>query len=146
MGVAECLDRLRRSRVGRLAFVDRGEPMIVPVNYGMDGDSVILRTAPGSKLAAAEDEKPVAFEVDEFDPARRAGWSVVVRGVAEVVDDPGEVAGLTKLGVWPWADMVQRNRWVRIRAFSITGRVVVHPSDDRARAASSSHNFHDDDP
>ena len=53
LGMDECLDRLRSSRVGRLAFVDRGEPMIVPVNHGMDGDSVIVRTAPGSKLVAA---------------------------------------------------------------------------------------------
>ncbi|HEY5882288.1 MAG TPA: pyridoxamine 5'-phosphate oxidase family protein [Nakamurella sp.] len=127
LGMDECLDRLRNSRVGRLAFVDRGEPMIVPVNHGMDGDSVIVRTAPGSKLVAADEGKPVAFEVDGFDPDRRTGWSVVVRGVAGIVDDPGEIARLNRLGVGPWADMVPRNRWVRIRGTSITGRLIVHP-------------------
>lgn len=127
LGVDECLGRLRSSRVGRLAFMERGEPMILPVNHGMDGTSVILRTAPGSKLLAAEDELPVAFEVDGFDSDRRAGWSVVVRGVAGTVDDPAEVARLNHIEVWPWADMIERNRWVRIRGTSITGRVIVHP-------------------
>jgi len=127
LGMDECLDRLRKSRVGRLAFMERGEPMILPVNHGMDGNCVIIRTAPGSKLLAAEYESPVAYEVDGFDADRRAGWSVVVRGVAATVDDPAELARLSQLGVWPWADMTERNRWIRIRATSMTGRVIVHP-------------------
>lgn len=127
LGMDECLDRLRKSRVGRLAFMERGEPMILPVNHGMDGNHVMLRTAPGSKLLAAQNELPVAFEVDGFDADRRAGWSVLVRGVADTVDDPAEIARLSRLGVWPWADMTERNRWIRIRATSITGRVIVHP-------------------
>ena len=98
LGMDECLDRLRKSRVGRLAFMERGEPMILPVNHGMDGNCVIIRTAPGSKLLAAEYESPVAYEVDGFDADRRAGWSVVVRGVAATVDDPAELAGLSQLG------------------------------------------------
>lgn len=143
LGIDECLGHLRRSRVGRLAFIERGEPMILPVNHGMDGTSVILRTAPGSKLLAAEDGLSVAFEVDGFDPDRRAGWSVVVRGVASTVDDPAEVSRLNQLGVWPWADMIERNRWVRIRGTSITGRVIVHPDrhellgPDRGESGSS---------
>ena len=76
----ECLRRIRTARVGRVAFVENGEPVILPVNHGLDGDSVIFRTAPGSKLTAAEDEVPVAFEVDAFDADRRTGWSVVIRG------------------------------------------------------------------
>ena len=125
---AECLRRIGSARVGRVAFVENGEPVILPVNHGLDGDAVVFRTAPGSKLDAAENEVPVAFEVDAFDVDRWAGWSVVIRGAASVVDDPAEVARLATLGVTPWANLVERTNWVRIRAYSLTGREVVHPA------------------
>ena len=124
----ECLRRIRSARVGRVAFVENGEPVILPVNHAVDGDAVVFRTAPGSKLVAAEDEVPVAFEVDAYDVDRWTGWSVVVRGVASVVDDAAEVARLATIGVTPWADLVERTNWVRIRAYSLTGREVVHPA------------------
>jgi len=123
----ECLRRLRQAQVGRVAFVDQGEPVILPVNHGVDGDAVVFRTAPGAKLFAADSEFPVAFEVDGFDVDRRAGWSVVVRGAATTVEDQADIARLTLLGVEPWADLTERKNWVRIRAYSVTGREVVHP-------------------
>lgn len=122
----ECLSRLRSARVGRIAFVSDGEPVILPVNHGLDGEAVIFRTDAGSKLIAAGDERPVAFEVDGSDPDRRAGWSVLVRGVATTVEDPQEIDRLNQLGVWPWADMVERRHWVRIRGYQMSGREVVH--------------------
>ena len=111
----ECLFRLRGSRVGRVAFISQGDPVILPVNHGMDGESVIFRTATGTKLLAA-------------DADRRAGWSVMVRGVATSVEDQEEVKRLNLLGVWPWADLVERTHWVRIRTYSMTGRQTVHPA------------------
>ena len=99
----ECLDRLRHARVGRVAFVENGEPVILPVNHEIDGETIVFRTASGSKLAAAASESRVAFEVDGFDVDRRAGWSVVVRGVAVLITDDEEVRRLRALGVWPWA-------------------------------------------
>ena len=124
----ECLRRLRQARVGRVAFVEQGEPVILPVNHGVDGEAVVFRTAPGAKLFAAESELPVAFEVDGFDVDRRTGWSVVIRGAAVPVEDQAEIARLTLLGVEPWADLAERKNWVRIRAYSVTGRQVVHAS------------------
>ena len=124
----ECLDRLRTARVGRLAFIDHGEPMILPINHGLDRSDVVFRTAEGSKQIMADDGLPVAFEVDAFDTDRRTGWSVVVRGVARTVEDQAEIARLSVLGVWPYADMVERFHWVRISTTSLTGRLVVHPA------------------
>jgi nitroimidazol reductase NimA-like FMN-containing flavoprotein (pyridoxamine 5'-phosphate oxidase superfamily) len=124
----ECLARLAGARVGRVAFVNQGDPVILPVNHGMDGDCVVFRTATGTKLLAADSEQPVAFEVDGFDADRRAGWSVLVRGVATTVEDQDEIKRLSLLGVWPWADLVERTHWVRIRTYSMTGRQTVHPA------------------
>ncbi|MET3806313.1 nitroimidazol reductase NimA-like FMN-containing flavoprotein (pyridoxamine 5'-phosphate oxidase superfamily) [Nakamurella sp. UYEF19] len=123
--MVDCLNRLRSARMGRLAFFSDGYPMILPINHGMDGDSIVFRTAQGSKLAAAENEMPVAYEIDGTDVDRRAGWSVLVRGEARTVDNPGEVDRLNRLGVWPFADAVERTHWVRISTSEITGRKIV---------------------
>jgi hypothetical protein len=36
-----------------------------PVNFCLDGDDIVIRTAAGSKLAAATRRAVVAFEVDD---------------------------------------------------------------------------------
>jgi len=131
MGVlsqAECYERLRRARVGRLAFVSQGDPMILPVNHGVDGESVVFRTTRGAKLLAGYEGLRVAFEVDDFDADRRSGWSVLVRGTAHTVEDQEEIRRLNRIGVWPWADLVERLNWIRIAAYSISGRQTVHPA------------------
>ncbi|MEP6562513.1 MAG: pyridoxamine 5'-phosphate oxidase family protein [Nakamurella sp.] len=122
----ECLRRLRQAQIGRIAFIEQGEPVILPVNHGVDGDSVVFRSAPGAKLFAANSELPVAFEVDGFDADGRTGWSVVVRGTATIVEDQSDIARLALLGVEPWADLAERKNWVRIRGYSVSGREVVH--------------------
>ena len=120
----ECLARLRSAPVGRVAFLSAGEPMVVPVNHGLDGASVVFRTAIGSKLFAADRGAGVAFEVDGHDAERRVGWSVLVRGVAETVEAPQDIARLETLGVRAWARGVDRPYWVRIRAAEVTGREI----------------------
>src|SRR4051794_3348426 len=127
MPLEECLYHLRTARMGRLAFVWDGYPIILPVNHGMQRDSVVFRTNVGSKLAAADNEMPVAFEVDAFDADRRAGWSVIVRGDAQTIEDPADLEQLHSLGVWPWADAVERDHWVRINTYEMTGRRILHP-------------------
>jgi hypothetical protein len=57
------------------------------------------------------------------------GRSVVVGGVAGPVTDLDEVQRLTLLRIWPWADGVSRQHWVRISAHQITGRQIVHHYD-----------------
>ena len=66
-----------------MAFIEAGEPMVLPVNHTVVGRRVVFRTFRGSLLHEALMKEPVAFQVDAFDPERRTGWSVVVRGIAE---------------------------------------------------------------
>jgi hypothetical protein len=95
---------------------------MLPVNHAVSGQDVVFRTALGSKLSAAESENPVTFEADHYDPHRRAGWSVLVTGRAEMVYDDAEVAALNRLRLEPWPDAVDRSFWVRIRPTAVTGR------------------------
>jgi Pyridoxamine 5'-phosphate oxidase len=80
---ALCLRLLASVPVGRVGFVADGEVQVLPVNHVLDGQDVVFRTAHGSKLSAAEGEKPITFEVDDYDERTHSGWSVVVTGRSE---------------------------------------------------------------
>jgi nitroimidazol reductase NimA-like FMN-containing flavoprotein (pyridoxamine 5'-phosphate oxidase superfamily) len=118
----ECWQLLADSPVGRVAFNEAGEPMVLPVNHAVVGHRVVFRTLRGSLLHEALMAEPVAFQVDSFDVIGRTGWSVLVRGVADLAEDPEE---LEKLELHPWADSVEREDWVQIRAEEISGRRIV---------------------
>jgi nitroimidazol reductase NimA-like FMN-containing flavoprotein (pyridoxamine 5'-phosphate oxidase superfamily) len=82
--------------VGRIAL--SGHPaMIRPVNYAFDDEtqSVVFRSALGSRLREGLGSGTAAFEIDGTDPVERAGWSVIMVGEAEEVTDPAEISGLT---------------------------------------------------
>lgn len=117
-----CWELIAATTVGRIAFMDAGEPMIFPVMHRLDGRSVVFRTTFGTKLIAASMEMAVAFEVDGIDAASHTGWSVVVRGTATEVIDPAEIERLTDIGLRPWASAVDRDDWVRIRVLEVSGR------------------------
>lgn len=103
----ECLSLLATAVIGRIAVTDGALPTVLPVNFRLDGDRILIRTGEGSKLEAALHGSVVAFEVDDFDPVGHSGWSVVVTGVASLVatgDDAHHLAG-TPLPRWaPVAD------------------------------------------
>jgi hypothetical protein len=82
IGAGECRGLLATEQVGRLGVVLDGRPEIFPVNYTVDGDGILFRTADGSKLEGAL-HGLVVFEVDHLQPETRSGWSVVVHGRAE---------------------------------------------------------------
>jgi len=120
-----CFQLLDSVPVGRVAFLADGEVVVLPVTYATDGDSIVFRSAVGSKVSAAGFRDSVSFQADSFDPVTRSGWSVLATGVAETVLDESETAALEKLGLEPWADVVERPFWIRIVPNSVTGRVVV---------------------
>ena len=78
----ECLDILRAHEVGRLVFDDGHGPMVLPVNYAMQGQDILIRTDASGSIARHATDKRVAFEVDEVDDISETGCSVVVRGTA----------------------------------------------------------------
>ncbi len=84
---AECLRLLGAAVVGRIVFTEGALPAIRPVNFRLDGDEIVFRTATGGTLAAATRHCVVAFEVDEIDPRTHTGWSVVVVGQAYEIAD-----------------------------------------------------------
>jgi uncharacterized protein len=120
--LGDCFLLLNSVPVGRIGFVARGEVVILPVNFLVDGQDVVFRTGAGSKLSAIEVGQYVGFEADSYDAAAGTGWSVVVNGLADTVDSDEEAARLDKLGLSWWGGDAAGRVWVRIRPSSITGR------------------------
>lgn len=84
----ECLTLLSWHRVGRVVVSGSGAtPVIRPVSYVFDepSQSVVFRTANGSKLHWLTRTARAAFEIDDADHVTRTGWSVIVAGVTEEV-------------------------------------------------------------
>ena len=118
----ECLNMLALAQVGRVGFVLDGQPEILPVNYALDGDTVLFRTALGSVLSKISMQN-VAFEVDSLEETRQSGWSVLVHGRAEGISDAIDATSerIRRLVLTTWAPG-ERERWFTIRPVTITGR------------------------
>lgn len=116
---AECWDRLAEHELGRLVTQAGGALDIFPVNYTVDGHSLVFRTAEGSKLTELTINDEVLFEVDEHTDTD--AWSVVVRGHAHRLDTSAEVAAADELPLKPWIPTVKYN-YVRIVPTSLSGR------------------------
>ncbi len=117
----ECYDLLATATVGRLAFVVDGWPVALPVNFRLDGDDVLVRTAAGSKLSGARGGARVVFEVDELDRLYRCGWSVLVHGTAEEVTDVATLAGAHPERLRSWSRGL-KDHWIRISPVQVSGR------------------------
>ncbi len=122
LDVSESWALVREAVVGRLAVVtiDQLSPDVFPVNHVVDHGSVVFRTAPGTKLSAAVD-RPVAFEVDGYDPDTGVAWSVVIKGIAREVRRLYDVVDAIDLPLFPW-HAAPKPRIVRIEPEEISGR------------------------
>ncbi|ANG84039.1 pyridoxamine 5'-phosphate oxidase family protein [Microbacterium aurantiacum] len=124
-----CWQRLRTEELGRL--VTRvGEVLdIFPVNYVVDGESILFRTAQGSKLFELTVNDEVLFEVDHHTDEH--AWSVVVRGHARALDDSASVERADGMGLKPWIPTLKYT-YVRVEPTVVTGRAFDRgPEPDR---------------
>lgn len=122
LSTAECRSLLRSASGGRVALSAPDGPHIVPLNYALVDSAIVVRTSPYSVLGTHGRDATVAFEVDSFDADRREGWSVVVRGRAEVVRDRTQLDHIRRLwGARPWA-AGSRSLVLRIALDELTGR------------------------
>ncbi|MFP5312974.1 MAG: pyridoxamine 5'-phosphate oxidase family protein [Actinomycetes bacterium] len=117
----ECWALLRTVSVGRLAVLADGRPDIFPVNYTVDGGTLVFRTGQGTKLSAASGDAAVAIEADGVDADTGLAWSVVIKGSAALVKSTEEVMETSRLYLFPW-QAGRKDAFVRITPDSVTGR------------------------
>lgn len=121
LGTEECWELFRTHEVGRLAVSITNHPDIFPLNYAVDGETIVWRTAPGTKLAAAVLGTAVAFEIDGYDPDAGDAWSVVLKGTAEQIDGWLDKDRAERLPLFPW-NAAPKFEFVRIVPEEVTGR------------------------
>lgn len=118
----DSLRRIASTPIGRIAFHDAGESVILPVNHVVDGAVIAFRARWDSTLVAAIADESVAFEVDEYDALERTGWSVLVRGIATTVYDDVTSQRLEGLLGVPWEGASEEVHWTCIRPEEVSGR------------------------
>ena len=114
----ECWEMLRDEEFGRLAYRLVDEVHITPINYAVEGGSLLFRTAEGNKLLAVVMGSEVAFEIDRYgeDSAR----SVVVRGTARLLPED-EAHRAENVPLRPWVPTLRYNV-VEIEPKVVSGR------------------------
>src|SRR5262245_5216041 len=122
MSVEECWELLREHELGRLAFTVVDEQHIAPVNYAVDDvtgrETLLFRTAPGTKLLAVELGHEVALEIDEL--VGDTATSVVLRGRARHLPED-EAHRAESLPLRPWVG-TPKYEVVEIVPTAVTGR------------------------
>ncbi|HEY0903931.1 MAG TPA: pyridoxamine 5'-phosphate oxidase family protein [Marmoricola sp.] len=118
MTTEECWEMLRANEFGRLAFHLGDEVHLTPINYAVDHDTLLFRTAEGSKLLGVEMNADVAFEIDEFDEDHAR--SVIIRGVARHLGEDEEHRA-EHVPLRPWVTTLKYDV-VEVRPTEISGR------------------------
>jgi uncharacterized protein len=112
-------DFLAGQQVGRLATFAMGDPEIFPVNYILTDQTLVFRTAQGTKLVSIVINNRVAFEVDEFFDDHAV--SVVAKGEARLLDTYDEIEALGAERLRPFVPTLKQ-QFVAIDVAEITGR------------------------
>lgn len=123
----QCLELLATAQLGRIAVTSGALPSIVPVNYTLVDEYIVIRTGRGTKLDAATRNAVVAFEADAIDPVEHTGWSVMVTGVSRELSREE----LDRVGSKPdrWAPG-SAGRYIAVSTDVISGRRVTEPVRD----------------
>jgi nitroimidazol reductase NimA-like FMN-containing flavoprotein (pyridoxamine 5'-phosphate oxidase superfamily) len=106
--------------LGRLVASVEGYPEIFPVNFVVQRRTVLFRTAEfATKLFTVVQNGRVAFEADGHNVAE--GWSVIVKGVAQVLNTDAEIQEAERAQLLPWTAGA-KPRFVRVHPSEISGR------------------------
>lgn len=123
LSAEECWRLMATQVVGRVAAAVSGRVELFPVNLGIDDESIVLRTSPGTMLSSIFSAPEVLVEVDGVEYRKRVphAWSTVVRGTAAFIESVTEEMRLDQFGPQPWQAGV-KNELVRITPTQVTGR------------------------
>jgi hypothetical protein len=120
----ECRRLLASNHFGRIGITLGHQPTVLPVNYVVDGETIVVRTEEGSAVHDVVGRR-VAFEIDGIDQFNHTGWSVIAVGDARLVHDisldHARHLPLTSFEPGP------KDLWIEITTPVITGRRITRP-------------------
>jgi uncharacterized protein len=106
-------------QLGRLITSVGGQPEVFPVNFATQHESILFRTAEGTKLSSLVVNQDVIFEADHHSTTE--GWSVIVKGRAQVLDTRAEVEEAEQAQLLTWIPTLKLH-YVRVTPCEISGR------------------------
>jgi len=121
---AECWSLLAGADTGRVAFLQDGRLMVFPVSYLVYDQCVYFRTSADSGLALLPGDLNTSFQTDSHDVGRMEGWSVLVSGPANRIQDETLLTTLWGLRAQSPYGGGARNMFVGIAPSVLTGRRV----------------------
>lgn len=110
---------LENTQHGRIVLTAAGETDIFPINFRAHNGVLLLRTAPGTKLAELTINENVVFEADGI--LSDEAWSVVVKGKARVLTNSQEIADAEALNLKTWVPTL-KDFYVEIKPSQVSGR------------------------
>ena len=124
LSAAACWGLLAEAGGGRIGVLVDSAPEIYPVNFVVDGEAIVFRTDPGSKLRGLDRSPSVCFEADQLDLEARTGWSVLVKGRAVEVTGADDLRRVEALPLRYWS-VGEKAHWIRIVPAEVTGRRIL---------------------
>ncbi len=110
---------LKKTKHGRIVLSAAGITDIFLINYLVHDGVLLMRTAPGTKLAEIAINENVLFETDGI--GSDEAWSVVVKGTARILQSGQEIAEAESLGLKSWVPTL-KDFYVEIKPSLISGR------------------------
>ncbi|MCW2135068.1 pyridoxamine 5'-phosphate oxidase family protein [Arthrobacter sp. VKM Ac-2550] len=110
---------LEKTQHGRIVLTVAGETDIFPINYLAHDGKLLMRSAPGTKLAEVTINENVVFETDGI--TSDEAWSVVVKGTARVLQSGDEIAAAEKLGLKTWIPTL-KDFYIELKPVHVSGR------------------------
>ena len=129
-GHCQRVPELTKMLAGKAMAATEGEaPDVFPVDYRVLEQSIVFRTAPGTKLTALTANPAVTLQADRVESETRTAWSVVAKGrAAETTLEDESVRTADRL-LFP-SEPGTKDHIIRIDVDTITGRrFKIHPPD-----------------
>lgn len=124
LALETCYERLRTATIGHLGVTVNALPVVVPVYFAVDGNSIVIRTSPGTRLSAAVNEAVVAFEVDHYDTDEDQGWSILVQGRAREITTSARLERARSLHIGSLTEPSVADRFIAVEMDIVTGRTI----------------------
>lgn len=105
-----CWDLLRSRTVGRVCWLGSTGPVVMPVDYRLEGAHVLVGVSPTAGFDAERyDGRRITLQVDNFEDAASERWSVIMQGIC--YDAPADTPhDFPAYGHWPLLLQVEPER------------------------------------
>jgi uncharacterized protein len=119
---SRCWQLLQTTQTGRVGFLHGNRIEILPVNHLVHEQAIYFRTGEDGAMASSTPQQNASFQTDETHSGRMTGWSVLVSGPLERVDDASLITFLAgRQWEEPWAEGLQA-AYLRLAPELVTGR------------------------